>query len=318
METKTQLPSFNVSLRGYDREEVDEYLDSVADALGHVEDATEHNRRLQAHVNRLNARIKELEDQAKSNVPRTGVVLGERVGLIINEAELTAADIIRKAEERAATADEALRTATARGEDQARQIESSARSEAADIVSEAEARAAARTRQIEQWAEQVVSHTRAEEALMVREQQERQTAAAAELESLAAQRRAAALALSDLRDVLNRALGLVEEPDAGGATSPGGSVSNETTGASDSANSVIGSPLETASGQAGPGFMPPAPGPASAGPAPAAPPADPEDGPRTGEMQLLDRATIQQPEDDFESKLEAWVSEGTTDFKDGL
>ncbi len=29
METKTHTPNFTVSLRGYDREEVDEYLDSL-------------------------------------------------------------------------------------------------------------------------------------------------------------------------------------------------------------------------------------------------------------------------------------------------
>ena len=52
-----------------------------------------------------------------------------------------------------------MRTVTARAEEQAHRIETVARGEAADIVAEAEARAAARTRQIEQWAEQVISHT---------------------------------------------------------------------------------------------------------------------------------------------------------------
>ena len=65
-----------------------------------------------------------------------------------------------------------MRSATARAEEQARRIETVARGEAAEIVAEAEARATARTRQIEQWAEQVVSHTRAEEARLLHEQQQ--------------------------------------------------------------------------------------------------------------------------------------------------
>ena len=41
MDLKTQAPSFTVSLRGYDREEVDGTLDSLAEALGQVNDAEE-------------------------------------------------------------------------------------------------------------------------------------------------------------------------------------------------------------------------------------------------------------------------------------
>ena len=227
METKTHNPSFTVSLRGYDREEVDDYIDSLAEAMEQVDDAEEHNRRLQAHINRLNARIKELEDRISSDSPRTGVVVGERIGILLREAEDTATETITRAEARAAEimagadaksleADEIVRTAVARGEDQGRRIESAARAEAADIVAEAEARATARTRQIEQWAEQVISHTRAEEARMLREQQERKRAAVAELNTLAESRESASSVLMDLRDSLGHALGLIEVEQADG------------------------------------------------------------------------------------------------------
>ncbi len=79
METKTHSPSFTVSLRGYDREEVDHYIDSLAEALEQVDDSSEQNHRLQAHVNQLNARIKELEDRIHSEAPRTGALVGERI-----------------------------------------------------------------------------------------------------------------------------------------------------------------------------------------------------------------------------------------------
>jgi DivIVA domain-containing protein len=221
METKTHSPSFTVSLRGYDREEVDHYIDSLAEALEQVDDSSEQNRHLQATVNRLNARIKELEDRINSEAPRSGAVVGERIGILLREAEEAASDTVTRAETRAAAvvaaaeakeheADDIVRAALARGEDQSRRIESAARAEAAEIVAEAEARATARTRQIEQWAEQVISHTRAEEARMLREQQERRKAAKAELQFLSDQQDDASRVLTDLRDALGQALGLIE------------------------------------------------------------------------------------------------------------
>ncbi len=77
-------------------------------------------------------------------------------------------------------------------------------------MAEAEARATARTRQIEQWAEQVISHTRAEEARMLREQQEQRKAAKAELQFLSDHQDEASRALTELRDALGQALGLIE------------------------------------------------------------------------------------------------------------
>ena len=178
METKTHSPSFTVSLRGYDREEVDHYIDSLAEALEQVDDSSEQNHRLQAHINQLNARIRELEGRINAEPPRSGAIVGERIGILLREAEEAASETVARAETRAEAilssadakeqeADEIVRAALARGEDQSRRIESAARAEAAEIVAEAEARATARTRQIEQWAEQVISHTRAEEARML-------------------------------------------------------------------------------------------------------------------------------------------------------
>ncbi len=229
MDTKTNAPSFTVSLRGYDREEVDDYLDSLAEALGQVEEAEAHSRRLQAHVAKCNTRIKELEDRIRADTPKTGIALGERIGILLHEAEEAASDtvaraeseasrVIAAAEARSAEAEELMRSATARAEDQARRIETVARGEAAEIVAEAEGRATARTRQIEQWAEQVVSHTRAEEARQVQEQQRTKDAAILELRALSDQRGSALATLTALREALGRAVGLVgEEPAGSGA-----------------------------------------------------------------------------------------------------
>ena len=233
METRSHNPSFTVSLRGYDREEVDEYLDSLAEALEQVESAEEHTRQLQAHINRLNARIKELEDRlaSSSESPKSGHLLGERIGILLRQAEETAEDTVNRAETQAAKiitaaeqqaqdADQVLRSAKSRGEEEGRRVEAAARSEAAEIVAEAEGRATARTRQIEQWAEQVISHTRAEEARMLQDQKSARERFTAEMAELQAQRVAAHTTLSDLHQVLSHAIGIVApEPEKVAATS---------------------------------------------------------------------------------------------------
>jgi DivIVA domain-containing protein len=225
METKNHNPSFTVSLRGYDREEVDEYLDSLAEALEQVETAEEHTRQLQSHINRLNARIKELEDRLSSESPKSGQLLGERIGILLRQAEETAeetitraeaqaARIITSAEQRSEEAEQIVRSATARGDEQARRVEASARSDATEIISEAEGRATARTRQIEQWAEQVISHTRAEEARMLQEQKAARDRFATEMADLEAQRASAQRTLAEVRDVLGQAIGIMApEPE---------------------------------------------------------------------------------------------------------
>jgi DivIVA domain-containing protein len=221
METKSP-PSFTVSLRGYDREEVDHYLDSLAEALHNVEDAEDRNHRLQVHVSRLNARIKDLEDRIQADTPKTGAVLGERIAILLSAAEETAAETITRAEvkaaetvgvadERLSNAQDEVRSVVAKAQEDGRRIEADARSGAAAIVAESESRAAARTRQIEQWAEDVVAKTRAEDERMHREQQLKREAAAAEVAALMAQRDRVAQALSDLRDSLGHAIGEVNE-----------------------------------------------------------------------------------------------------------
>jgi cell division septum initiation protein DivIVA len=218
METK-HPPSFTVSLRGYDREEVDHDLDSLAEALRNVEDAEERNRRLQTQVVRLSGRVKDLEERIRSDTPKTGAVLGERISIMLSMAEETAAETINRAEVKASEtsgaaqqklseAEAELRSAVSRGEEQGRRIEAEARTTAAEIVAESEARAAARTRQIEQWAEDVVTRTRAEDARLVKEQQVRRDAATAELESLTAQRNQVTATLAQLRDSIGRSIGV--------------------------------------------------------------------------------------------------------------
>jgi DivIVA domain-containing protein len=302
MDTKTNAPSFTVSLRGYDREEVDEYLDSLAEALGQVEEAEAHSRRLQAHVAKCNARIKELEDRIRADTPKSGIALGERIGVLLNEAEDAASDIMTRAEAesarivavaqaRATEAEELMRSSTVRAEEQARRIETVARGEAAEIVAEAEARATARTRQIEQWAEQVVSHTRAEEARQVLEQQRAKETAMAEMKGLTDQRDSAVANLTALREALGRAVGLVEDAPA----SAGGNGTAAPNG--------VGTAAPTSTPMGGIGVP-------DAAISPTAGPASPAEG-VANDVTDSDDVTPVTPiveDDQFEAKLDAWVA----------
>jgi DivIVA domain-containing protein len=183
MDTKTTSPSFTVSLRGYDRMEVDEYLDSLAEALGQVELAEQRCQGLQAEVDRQKARISDLERRMNSEIPRNGVVLGERIAILLRSAEETASDTLDRADE------------------EARRTEEAAEAKGSGIIADAERRATARTRQIEQWADQVISQTRFEEARIL-----------TELKALADQRDAVAANIAELRESLATALGVVGPP----------------------------------------------------------------------------------------------------------
>lgn len=236
MEPKSLSPTFTVSLRGYDRMEVDEYLDSLSDALGQVEHSREQVRQHQAVIAKLKGRIVELEERINSDTPRTGAVLGERIGLLLRQAEETAADTIRRGEDRAAEliaesnrrladAEDEAAAIVARADEQARRTEAAARAEADDIIADAERRATVRTRDIEQWADQTISRTRSDEAKMRRDQDVERQRATAELRDLAAKRDAVAATLADLREALGNALGLVVDSQSAPASAPVGAAS---------------------------------------------------------------------------------------------
>ncbi len=238
MEPKTLSPTFTVSLRGYDRMEVDEYLDSLSDALGQVEHSREQVRQHQAVIAKLKGRIVELEEKLNSDTPRTGAVLGERIGLLLRQAEDTAADTIRRGEDRAAEliaesnrkladAEDEAAAIVARAEEQARRIEAAARAESDEIIADAERRATIRTRDIEQWADQTISRTRADESKMRHDLDVERQRAIAELRDLATKRDTVAATLADLREALGNALGLVvDSPPAPAAVSDSSNSSN--------------------------------------------------------------------------------------------
>ncbi|MGH9056316.1 MAG: DivIVA domain-containing protein [Acidimicrobiales bacterium] len=322
METKTHSPSFTVSLRGYDREEVDEYLDGLAETLNQADDAEDHTRRLQVHVARLNSRIKELEDRLSADTPRSGAALGERIGILLQHAEdaatdtvaraeATAAEIRSTAEARAAEAEDVVRAATLRAEEQARRIESVARGEAAEIVAEADARAVARTRQIEQWAEQVISHTRAEEARMLAEHESARAAAKADLDDLLGRHAAATATLTQLRDAIDSAVGIGgagERADDCGDERRAGTAGGEVLRAPENPETIEGAEASSPGGATHPGHPSHAGEPPHAGATGAGEAGTETPGGAGMDGDEIEAAGAAQAEDPFEAKLEAWVA----------
>ncbi len=188
-------PRFTLSLRGYDKDEVDDYLESLAahatDADGALDGARDRIRQLEAEVQRLSARVAELEEVVRHEPPHTVRAIGERITLILEEAEAGAADALAQAQaqadyivEEARQEAEILRrqaaaaTAEAREvresaqrvvEEQLERAQSEARSRSAAIVAEAEARARRRQAQIEGWAQEVIAATQADQAQLSEE-----------------------------------------------------------------------------------------------------------------------------------------------------
>ncbi len=188
-------PRFTVSLRGYDKDEVDEYLESLAahatDADGELMAHRQRNRDLDSEVQRLAARVRELEDAIRTETPHTVRAIGERITLILSEAEAGATETLAQAESRAdqllaqarEEAEDLRREATTElaearevreesqraAEEQLQRAEAEAKARASAILNEAESRARRRQAQIEGWAQEVIAATQADQAQMAEE-----------------------------------------------------------------------------------------------------------------------------------------------------
>jgi cell division septum initiation protein DivIVA len=262
-------PSFTISLRGYDKEEVDEYVDSLRE--GHdvdaeaLEEAGAAIARLEDENARLSERAGDLESCLRVETPRSIFALGQRLTLILEQAEDAAGETVAQANEEAerlvadatASADATLRRAaqqaseaearaatitkeaetraaavTLVAEEAARRTEEDVRRKAEGLLAGAEARATARSEEMEAWAARMHAHLRqerdkaAEEFARVWEQ--RQT----DLRHLADRRTELVASLDDMREALNQT---VETARAAGVAALVGSaelsaVDNEPTG----------------------------------------------------------------------------------------
>jgi DivIVA domain-containing protein len=215
---------FTLTFRGYDKAEVDEYLESVWDRQAEMttalDEADETIVSLETQLHRQAQRVADLESCVRDESPRTIAALGERVTLILEQAEEAAAETVAAAQQEAdavrqdaaSTAERVTQQATARATEleatagamvraateRARQIEMEARRSATRILDEAEAQSQARISDIDQWVNRVRVQIRAEQIQATEEFNSVRDQRQAELEHLLARRDGL---LADLRAI---------------------------------------------------------------------------------------------------------------------
>jgi cell division septum initiation protein DivIVA len=193
-------PSFTISLRGYDKEEVDEYVDSLRE--GHdvdaeaLEEAGSAIARLEDENARLSERAGDLESCLRVETPRSIFALGQRLTLILEQAEDAASETVAQANEEAErlvvdateAADTTLRRAAqqaSEAEERAASVTKEAEERAASVTKEAETRAAAVTLVAEEAARRTEEDARRKAEAILAGAEARATARSAEMEAWA-------------------------------------------------------------------------------------------------------------------------------------
>lgn len=215
-------PRFTLSLRGYDKDEVDEYLESLVEHSNDVGSALGAARE---RIRQLEERLTEVEAR---DVPSGARMVGDRVAAILQEAEAAAADAVSQAQAQAeylleearqeadtlrrqaaaatAEAREALDAAQRSAEDQLQRAESEAKGRASAIIAEGEARARRRQAQIEGWAQEVIQATQADQARLAEEFVETRRRHEEDLNALTKRRDEALATLRQLHTSLTEAI----------------------------------------------------------------------------------------------------------------
>jgi cell division septum initiation protein DivIVA len=204
-------PRFTVSLRGYDKDEVERYLAGVSDRATQAEEQLyelqEQTRYLEEEHDRLVTRVEELEAAIRSETPHTVGALGERITLILNEAEEGASETLTQAKAEAeylvSVAEEeaeTLRRQSAMSAAQAAEALAAAQQEAVETITAADQHAAETIAAADQHAAETVATAdrRAAEALVTGQRKADELA-----QRLEAEARAEAAAI--LRDTEDRA-----------------------------------------------------------------------------------------------------------------
>ncbi len=187
---------FRTSLRGFDVNQVREFLRAVA----------EHVRALQAHNDDLHRRLREAEGRAEHPVlddAQLAAVLGEEMARVLQSAHEAAAEIRGRAEEHVERVVQQARDDSAKltvdassvferrraeAETQAVEILRQARDEAARLSSEAQAAAAAAVAEAQQAAGAAIEHAKAERNEVLSDVRRRRRVANTQIEQLRAGR----------------------------------------------------------------------------------------------------------------------------------
>jgi cell division septum initiation protein DivIVA len=258
--TTELAPEFAVTVRGYDRVQVDEYVDTLREWLGNatlrMEAAEGENAQLREQVMMLRNRLTQLDQQLGDTPPRSMQALGDRVTRILELAEegaiavqadadaeavsilgrarQDAVDLVRAAQTRQVEMEAFIAGASEQAAALVHQAEAQGAEAAQRMLTEAEARAkasdaeaASREAQAAERARAIVADAEAERERTLAHLKEEQDAIAAELQRLSAERDEVRDGLTRLREHLHRTISdLASAPpppqDTGGPTSAGG------------------------------------------------------------------------------------------------
>jgi cell division septum initiation protein DivIVA len=225
-------PQFAVTVRGYDRMQVEDYVDTLREWLGNatlrMEAAESENTELRGQVALLRTRLAQIDHQLSDGPPRTIAALGDRLARILElaeegaaaaraDAEAEAVAIMGRARQEAA---DLTRAAQGRHEemeafiagaaDEAARLVAQGEERAADnanrILAEAETRAAGREAQAAERARVMVADAEEQRRLVVACLEEEQAALRAELLRLVTERNEVRDGLSRLKESLHRTI----------------------------------------------------------------------------------------------------------------
>jgi cell division septum initiation protein DivIVA len=230
--TTELTPQFAVTVRGYDRAQVDDYVDTLrnwhGNATARMQAAETEAAQLREQVVRLRQRVADLEQQTGQEPPRTITALGDRVTRILQlaeeaaaqtrtEAEAEARIIVSKAQDEAESiarasrarqveVDTFLTSATEQAQQAVQQAEQRASEAAARLTSEAEARAAERETEAKQRSQQIVAEAEANRARVLEQLAAEQARARADVDGLRGKRDEIRAGLTHLQESLHTTL----------------------------------------------------------------------------------------------------------------
>jgi len=226
--TPELAPEFAVTVRGYDRAQVDEYIDWLREWLSNatvrMESAEADSGQLREQLRRLQLRVEELEVETSDQPPRTIGALGDRMTRILALAEEGAATVradaeaeaervraearaeaealVRTTQEQQAELDGRLASANEQADRTVHDAETRAAETTALLMLAAESRAKATEADAEQRARELVDRAQQERARILEQLTTEKGALDAHLEGLMARRTEVLAGLSQLHEAL--------------------------------------------------------------------------------------------------------------------
>jgi cell division septum initiation protein DivIVA len=241
--TTELTPQFAVTVRGYDRAQVDDYVDTLrnwhGNATARMQAAETEAAQLREQVVRLRQRVADLEQQTSQEPPRTITALGDRVTRILQlaeeaasetraEAEAEAKMIVAKSQDEAeaiaaatrarqAEVEAFLTSATEQAQQAVEHAEERASEAAAHLTAEAETKASQREADAEHRSQMILAAAEADRVKVAEDITAQRSKAETELRDLQVQRDEMRAGLLQLRESLHRTLGQLPTGSAGPA-----------------------------------------------------------------------------------------------------